>query len=178
MEFNILYWIQSIRSEALDQIMVKIFNDFVGTKGQIWVIIGLILLLIPITRKTGVCVLASYMIAYYIGDGILKDLIARPRPCMVDETVQLIISRPSSFSCPSVHSMLAFASASAVYCYYKKGGAVLLVFAALISFSRMYFFVHFPTDVLLGAALGILIGSVVSYMIIKDDEKIENRRQY
>ena len=171
MELNILYAIQNLRTDLLDRLMVAVFGNFVGSKGEIWVILGILLLLFPKTRKSGFCVLTAYIIAYYVGDGILKDLIARPRPCMVDETVSLLISRPTSFSCPSVHSMLAFASASSIRCFRKKAGAVALIFAALIGFSRMYFFVHFPTDVLLGAALGIAIGVIVCALAKADGRR-------
>ena len=174
MELNILYWIQNLHSGFLDTVMVTIFNDIVGTKGEIWVILGIVLLLIPKTRKAGLCVLSAYIVAYYIGDGILKDLIARPRPCMVDETVELLVSKPSSFSCPSVHSMLAFASASSVFWFHKKAGIAALVFAALIGFSRMYFFVHFPTDVLLGSVLGFLIGTAICFLAKADAGKGQN----
>ena len=163
MEFNILYALQQLHSPFLDKLMVTVFNNFVGTKGEIWLILGIILLLIPKTKKTGLCVLSAYIIAYYVGDGLLKNFIARPRPCMIDETVALLISRPASFSCPSVHSMLAFASASAVFWFRRKAGIAALVFAALIGFSRMYFFVHFPSDVLLGAFLGFATGSAVCF---------------
>ena len=171
MELNILYWIQELHSDFLNPIMVTIFNDIVGSKGEIWIILGTILLLIPKTRKAGLCALSAYIIAYYVGDGILKDLIARPRPCMLDETVTLLVSRPSSFSCPSVHSMLAFASASSVFWFHKKAGIAALVFAAFIGFSRMYFFVHFPTDVLLGSVLGFVIGTAVCLLAKAEKNK-------
>lgn len=164
MELDILYWLQRLHSDFLDSVMVKVFNDFVGEKGEMWVILGILLLLIPKTRKLGLCVLSAYIIAYYIGDGILKDLIARPRPCMKDETVKLLVKRPSSFSCPSVHSMLAFASSSVIFWYHRKTGIIALVFAALVGFSRMYFFVHYPSDVLFGAALGFIIGTAVYFL--------------
>ena len=163
MELNILYWIQSLHSDSLNTIMVTIFNDIVGSKGEIWIILGMILLLIPKTRKAGLCTLSAYIIAYYAGDGILKDLIARPRPCMIDESVALLVSRPSSFSCPSVHSMLAFASASSVFWFHRKAGIAALIFAAFVGFSRLYFFVHFPTDVLFGSVLGFLIGTGICF---------------
>lgn len=169
MELNILYAIQNLHSAFLDSVMVSVFNNFVGAKGEIWLYIGIILLLIPKTRKAGVCLLSSYILAYFIGDGILKNLIARPRPCHVDETIALIISRPSSYSCPSVHSMLAFASASPIFWYHKKIGIVALVLAACVGFSRMYFFVHYPTDVLFGAILGFAIGTLISYLVKKSD---------
>ncbi len=115
----------------------------------------MILLIIPKTRKCGAAVLLSYVVSFLIGNEWLKDLITRPRPCAVDDTVMLIVKKPGSFSCPSVHAYLAFSSAMAIFHYYRKAGIGVLVFAALVGFSRMYFFVHYPTDVLFGAALGI-----------------------
>lgn len=115
----------------------------------------MILLIIPKTRKCGAVVLLSYVVSFLIGNEWLKDLITRPRPCAVDDTVMLIVKKPGSFSCPSVHAYLAFSSAMAIFHYYRKAGIGVLVFAALVGFSRMYFFVHYPTDVLFGAALGI-----------------------
>lgn len=115
----------------------------------------MILLIIPKTRKCGAAVLLSYVVSFLIGNEWLKDLITRPRPCAVDDTVMLIVKKPGSFSCPSVHAYLAFSSAMAIFHYYRKAGIGVLVFAALVGFSRMYFFVHYPTDVLFGAALGV-----------------------
>ena len=99
-------------------------------------------------------VLLSYGLVFLVGQYGLKDLIARPRPCHLDQTVELLVKRPSSYSCPSTHTAWAFAAAASVWMYFKKPGAVLLAVAALIGFSRMYLFMHFPTDVLFGAVLG------------------------
>ena len=104
----------------------------------------MILLIIPKTRKCGAAVLLSYVVSFLIGNEWLKDLITRPRPCAVDDTVMLIVKKPGSFSCPSVHAYLAFSSAMAIFHYYRKAGIGVLVFAALVGFSRMF-----------GAALGI-----------------------
>lgn len=175
MELKVLYLIQNLHTANLNAFMVCVFNDIVGSKGEIWVVLGIVLFLVPKTRKTGLCVLASYIIAYYIGDGILKDLIARPRPCMANPDIELIVSRPSSFSCPSVHSMLAFASASVIFWNYRKSGIIALIFAALIGFSRMYFFVHYPSDVLLGTVLGFGIGSAVYYLF---NTTLNDRRDF
>jgi len=165
MDFDILYAIQSIRTPLLDEIMVKVFNDFVGSKGQIWVWLGMIMFIIPKTRKAGAGVLISYLLAYFIGDGYLKDIFARVRPCNVVESIDMIVSKPSSYSFPSVHSLIAFASAMAIYMNYKKIGIVALVFAALIAFARLYYFVHFPSDVLVGSLLGIVIGFIVAKLL-------------
>ena len=171
MEFSILYWIQGLHSPVLDKIMVAVFSTLVGSKGELWVILGVVLLLIPKTRKTGLCVLGAYALAYLLGDAVLKNLIARPRPCHLDQTVPLLVKRSGSYSCPSVHTALAFASATAVFRNHRKAGIGALIFAALIGFSRLYFFVHFPTDVLFGAALGFGIGTLVCFLIRKAAEK-------
>lgn len=167
MELSILHAIQSLHNPILDQIMTGVFNNLVGSLGQLWLIVGLVLLIIPKTRKCGAAVILSYLVSFLIGNEWLKDLIARPRPCAVDDTVQLIVKKPGSFSCPSVHTYLAFSSAMAIYHYYKKPGIGVFIFAALVGFSRMYFFVHYPTDVLFGAVLGILTAFVVCVVLDK-----------
>ena len=167
MELSILHAIQSLHNPILDQIMTGVFNNLVGSLGQLWIIVGLVLLIIPKTRKCGAAVILSYLVSFLIGNEWLKDLIARPRPCAVDDTVQLIVKKPGSFSCPSVHTYLAFSSAMAIYHYYKKPGIGVFIFAALVGFSRIYFFVHYPTDVLFGAVLGILTAFVVCVVLDK-----------
>lgn len=122
MELSILHAIQALHNPILDKIMIVLFNDLVGPLGQLWIVVGLVLLIIPRTRKSGVAVLLSYALSFLIGNEWLKDLIARPRPCAVDDTVLLIVKKPSSFSCPSVHTYLAFSSAAAIYHYHKKNG--------------------------------------------------------
>lgn len=107
--------------------MVLVFNNFFGgSLGQLWIVVGVVLLLIPKTRKCGAAVLLSYALFLLIGNEWLKDWIARPRPCAVDDTVALIVKKPSSFSCPSVHTYLAFSSAMAIFHYYKKTGMLLI----------------------------------------------------
>ena len=155
MEMNLLYAIQNWHTPILDKLMVTVFNTIVGEKGQLWAIIGILLLFFKKTRKCGICVLAPYALAFAVGDFILKDLIARPRPCKVDDSVALLIKRPESFSCPSVHTALAFAATASVFLRNRKAGIPALIFAALVGFSRLYFFVHYPSDVLFGAVLGV-----------------------
>lgn len=167
MELSILHAIQTIHNPVLDKIMVLVFNNLVGSLGQLWIVVGVVLLLIPKTRKCGAAVLLSYALSLLIGNEWLKDWIARPRPCAVDDTVALIVQKPSSFSCPSVHTYLAFSSAMAIFHYYKKTGIGVFVFAALVGFSRMYFFVHYPTDVLSGAVLGVVTAFVVCVLLDK-----------
>ena len=171
-----LHLIQALHNPILDSIMVTVFNQLVGSLGQFWILVGLLLLIIPKTRKCGAAVLLSYVVSFLIGNEWLKDLIARPRPCAVDDTVTLIVKKPGSFSCPSVHTYLAFSSAMAIFHYYKKAGIGSLAFAAMVGFSRMYFFVHYPTDVLFGAVLGIATAWVVCGLLDKVSFSAEHRK--
>lgn len=168
MEFSILYAIQKLHCDWLDHVILTMTN-LMGNYGQIWLIAAAVLLLFKSTRKTGLCVLISYGLVFVIGQYVLKDLIARPRPCHMDETVRLLISRPSSYSCPSTHTGWAFAAAFSIFLCHRKtdklAGIVTLIAAAAIGFSRMYLFVHFPTDVLFGVVLGLL-AAVAAYALL------------
>lgn len=159
MEFSILYAIQNLHCNWLDNVILTM-THLMGDYGQIWLIAAAVLLLFKATRKTGLCVLLSYGIVFAVGQYVLKDLIARARPCHIDETVQLLISRPSGYSCPSTHTGWAFAAAFSIFLNHRKtdkiAGIAALIAASAIGFSRMYLFVHFPTDVLFGVVLGML----------------------
>lgn len=166
MDFEILYFIQSIRTPLLDKIMVTI-TSIPGNMGEMWITLGIVLLLFKKTRKCGLVMCVSYLLVYGVGQYVLKDLIARPRPCHIDQTVELLISRPSSYSCPSTHSGWAFAAATSVFLYNKKAGILTYIFSSLVAFSRMYLFVHFPSDVLFGITLGVVFAILTKYIISK-----------
>lgn len=174
MEFSILYAIQNLRNPVFDAIILALTN-IMGPYGQIWLIVGVGLCIFKKTRRCGAAVLISYVLVFIVGQYGLKDLIARPRPCHLDETVELLVSRPSSFSCPSTHSAWAFAAAASIFLYFRKTGIAVMIVAALIGFSRMYLFVHFPTDVLLGAVIGIILAFITvmvqKFVIKKMSEK-------
>lgn len=155
MEFSILYSIP--RTELLDRFFLLI-NGLTGEYGQLWLALGIVLLIFRKTRWTGAAVLISYFAVLIFGHLLLKHLIDRPRPCQIDQAFQLLVNRPGSSSFPSTHSGFAFGAATAVFMKYKKEGTALLILAALSAYSRMYLFLHFPTDVLTGVVLGIIFG--------------------
>lgn len=174
LDFSILYAIQNIRSEALDRFILALTN-VMGSNGQIWLYIGAALLIFRKTRKCGIAVLLSYGLVFVIGQCGLKDWIARQRPCHIDTAVEMLVKRPSSYSCPSTHSSWAFAAAGAVLFHNRKWGAGALAVAALIGFSRLYLFVHFPTDVLFGAVLGLLLGLAAGKLVDIAAKKIASK---
>lgn len=176
MDFNILYAIQNMHTPFLDRFFL-ILTDIAGSYGHLWLIIGALMCIFKKTRKCGIGVLLSYALVYLTGQLILKDIIARPRPCHLDQTVELLVSRPSSYSCPSTHSAWAFAAASVIFMNHRKTGIAALIIAALIAFSRLYLFVHFPTDVLFGIVLGVICAIVSVSVIRLISGKLSRRQQ-
>lgn len=165
MEFRILYWLQELRSPALDQVMEAITH--LGDKGWFFILLGAALFLIPRTRRAGAAVLLSLLCGMIVGNLCLKNLVMQPRPCWIDASVPLLIPVPHDYSFPSGHTLAAFETAVSIFLVNRKWGTAFLIFAALIGLSRMYLFVHFPTDVLSGAALGIFIAWFVKKGIEK-----------
>ncbi len=157
MDFQILYFIQKHgTNKILDWLMPKI--TALGNAGILWILLGVLLLLWKHHRKDGVLLLAGLGGGALIGNIFLKHLVERERPCWIDESVAMLIAVPGDYSFPSGHTLASFVAATILFHMHKKMGIAAFGLAALIAFSRLYLFVHFPTDVLGGAALGIGIG--------------------
>ena len=110
----------------------------------------------------GGCMLISIGIGFLLGNVALKNMVARQRPCWLDPSVGLLVQVPRDFSFPSGHSMVGFEGAVSIFMFNRKWGIPALMLAVLIAFSRLYLFVHFPTDVLAGAVLGTVIAWCVA----------------
>lgn len=149
----------------LDEI-VPVFTSF-GNGGWGFIALGLVLLCFSRTRKTGVLVLLSLLAGLLIGNVLLKNLFMRERPCWIDTAVPLLIDNPHDFSFPSGHTLAAFETAFTIFLVHRRWGIPALAFAALMGLSRLYLFVHFPTDVLSGMALGIFIAWYVRRIVEK-----------
>ena len=164
-EFSILYALQEIHNPTLDKIML--FITSLGDDGIFWIAIGVICLIFKKHRKMGLQLLLSMLGTFIIGNLILKNIFARPRPCDIDTAVTLLLSRPHGHSFPSGHSINSMVAAVALFLNNKKIGIPAVIIATLIGFSRMYLFVHFPTDVLAGFAIAILVAICVDYAFRK-----------
>ncbi len=154
MELQFLYALQELHTPILDKIMI--FITALGNGGIVWICLGLILAVVPKTRKCGICMLLSMAMTFVLGNLVIKNLVARPRPFTIATEIALKIPQPREYSFPSGHTMNSFTAATALFLYYKKPGVAAFVLAALIAFSRMYLFVHYPTDILGGILLGIM----------------------
>lgn len=166
-EFQFLYWLQEQRTGWLDWLMPKI--TALGNTGIFWILLGIVLVCMVRTRRMGLSMLVSIVIGAVIGNLVLKNLIARERPCWIDSQVLLLIENPKDYSFPSGHTLVSFEGAVSILLKNKKRGIAALALAILIAFSRLYLFVHFPTDVLAGAALGTVIAVLVGIWILPSD---------
>jgi undecaprenyl-diphosphatase len=157
-EFQILDWIAGLRTEWLDT-LIPILSAF-GNDGIGWIIVAVVLTCIPKYRKAGLTMGLALIFCLLIGNMTLKPLIARPRPYSYFPEMTLLIAPLSDFSFPSGHTFASFASATALYLHHKKLGIAAYILAAVIAFTRLYLYVHFPSDVLAGLLLGIVSGWV------------------
>ena len=164
-EFSLLYALQEIHNPILDEIML--FITSLADVGWFWIALGIIFLVLKKHRKMGLQLLVSMLCTLIIGNLILKNIFARPRPCDIDTAVQLLISRPHGHSFPSGHSINSMSAAVAIFLNNKKFGIPALILATLIGFSRLYLFVHFPTDVLVGFVVAILVAIGVDWAFRK-----------
>lgn len=144
----------NMHSFILDKIMVLITS--LGNGGLIWIIIGGILLLNKKYRKIGAMLIVSLILTTILGEGILKHIVQRLRPSNDILSQNMLISKPLSYSFPSGHTASAFAAAGILAIYFKKYAVFFFTLAALIAFSRLYLYVHYPTDVFAGMVLGLL----------------------
>lgn len=155
-ELNILWWIREhLTHPFLDTVMPYISS--LARHGEFWILIALVLVCFKKTRKAGVAMGIAMACGYLIGNMGMKNLFARTRPYDVVE-VELLVAKLHDFSFPSGHTLVSFEAATALWFYHRKWGIAAFVLAALIGLSRLYLFVHYPTDVLVGAVLGIGIG--------------------
>ena len=157
LDFSVLYAIQdALKCGFLDFLMPKI--TALGNFGIIWILAGAVLLCTKKYRRYGVQLLIGLALGFLTGNVILKHAVARPRPCWLDTGVPLLIGVPKDYSFPSGHTLASVIGAMALKRADRRFGYFAIPLAVLIAFSRLYLFVHFPSDVLFAALLGLAIG--------------------
>lgn len=163
-ELTILDWIQTnLRNPIMDLLVPAITT--LGNSGLIWIILAGILILMPKYRKVGAAVMAGLVLEVVCCNLVLKPLVARIRPCDVNTAVQLLIPRPDDFSFPSGHTGASFAAVSVLYTSRNKLWIPSLILAVLIAFSRLYLYVHYPSDILAGVVIGIMAGGISTKLV-------------
>ena len=174
-DFKILDFIREhLSCKAMDVLMKCI--TFLGEAGWFWILLGIALVAFPKTRRVGVTVLSALVICLVVCNLTVKPLVARIRPFDLKEGIDLIIKKPGDYSVPSGHTAASFAAAAALFAYHKKWGTGALIVAALIAFSRLYLYVHYPSDVFAGLLLGLLAAAIAYYIVKTVYDKIEKKR--
>ncbi len=157
-EIDILNAIQNIRNTPLDKFMVTISSA--GNLSLIWIAFIFIFLSTKELKKQGKIMVLAFILNVLLVNILVKNLVARPRPYEVASFTDLLVHKLSDNSFPSGHTSYAFSFATIVTMLNKNKPLVVFtdVLAVLIALSRLYLYVHFPTDVLAGAVFGIIIG--------------------
>lgn len=173
LDSSILTGIQEmLRNEVLDPVMV--FITHLGDAGMIWILFSVLLLLPSKTRAVGIASLCALAGSYLINNLLLKNLVSRVRPYEVIDGLTALVEWQKDLSFPSGHAGSSFACAVVLSRMLpKRLGIPALVLAVLISLSRLYVGVHYPSDVLAGAFTGIVIGYAAERLVTG----VRNRRR-
>ena len=164
-DWLVLHGIQNtIRCSFLDFLMPKI--TLLGNGGAIWILSALGLMLSKKYRKYGFAMIGALAFGALLCSIWLKPFVARPRPCWL-ESISLLIANPADYSFPSGHTMSSVIGAFVLTGANRKFGLWAVPAAAMIAFSRLYLFVHFPSDVLAAVLLGAGIGAAAVGMASK-----------
>lgn len=178
LDFKILDWIQEVfRCDFLDTVMPYITS--LGNGGIFWILVAVLLLTTKRYRRTGFMVALSLLLGAIVGNLTLKPLVGRIRPFDVDTTIELLIKAPTDASFPSGHTLASFETATVLMVRERRLGIPSSVLAFLIAFSRLYLYVHYPSDVLFGMILGTAIGLLAVKIIDLwlDGKTPRNRRK-
>ena len=156
-ELAVLDWIQlRLRCGFLDWLLPLVSG--LCNHGEIWMVLAAALLAVRERRRQGLAVAMGLGVDAVAFNLILKPLIGRSRPFMVNTAVVLLTHPPGDASFPSGHTAASFAAAFAL----RQSGSRLwkpaMALAVVIALSRLYLYVHWPTDVLAGAVLGAAAG--------------------
>ena len=162
-DLPILDWIQAnLQSPFMDKFMP--FITVFGNGGIFWIAWAILLIIFPKTRKTGLGMGFALIMGLIICNLILKPGVARPRPydmqAEMGVVIDLLVKRSHDFSFPSGHTIASFEAAVVLLLNSKLMGIPAIILAVLVSFSRLYLYVHYPTDVLVSVVLGTLFALI------------------
>ena len=180
-DLPILEWIAAnLRCPFMDTIMPII--TLLGDAGIFWIAIAALCLFFPKYRKMGLSMGISLLIGLLVCNVLLKPLVGRIRPYDYQlehfgKQIQLLVAAQHDFSFPSGHTIASFEAATAIMLHNKKLGIVAMILAVMISFSRLYLYVHYPTDVLASIVLGTAIAFLGCFLVKKGYALYESKKK-
>lgn len=164
---RILLWLHdTFESPLMNSFMV--FITRLSNGGMIWILLCLGLICFKKTRKVGLYLALALIVDSVLVNLVLKPIFMRVRPYQA-LGLSILIKAPSGTSFPSGHSSIAFTGATTILLlakdrHMKEAGWALEILAVLTAFSRMYLLVHYPSDVLVGALIGIGCAWLIWYL--------------
>lgn len=175
-ESNIVLFVQeNLRFEFLDPIMK--FITSLGDEGIVPIALCILLMIFKKTRKVGITAGTSLALEAILINLMIKKLVGRTRPYVVNEAIEYITKRPGDYSFPSGHTGCMFAVASVLfYMLPKKVGIPAMVVASLVGISRLYVGVHYPTDIIGGFIIGMFTGFIAKLIVEKVSKKIAEKK--
>lgn len=148
------------RSCFLDKTMPIV--TYLGNLGMVWVFVSILLLNSKLYKKEGIMVLFALGLSTLLSEGIIKHFVyQRPRPCAEISQNDLLIRKPFSNSFPSGHTASSFAVAGIFEIMIRQYGIYVIIVALLIAFSRLYLYMHYPSDIFAGILLGLLCSILI-----------------
>lgn len=176
LEISFLHLLQDGATEVSDVIWTAVTSF--GESGIFWIALSLLLMLFPKTRKAGFTMGLALLVGVILGNAVLKNVVARPRPYDFDPTLAHRLAwgeMSTDYSFPSGHTLASFEASVGLLIHHRKWGVAALVLAFFVCVSRLFLIVHYPTDVLAGAILGtlfaILSAKVVDHLWKKFEKK-------
>lgn len=126
-----------VQNKYLDMLM-PIVTDM-GNLGIVWIIIAIILILDKPYRMVGSVVILTLIVSTIAGEGIVKHIVRRTRPCNQQNSLNLLISKPISYSFPSGHTLSSFAAAEVLSMYFTEYKLIFIGIAFFNSFIQNVF---------------------------------------
>ena len=165
-DWSVLFFIQdNLRCPALD-VILRGFSA-IGEMGMCWIAGGILMLISKKYRRNSFVLFAGLIAGVLVCNLVLKNLVARPRPFWLKEIENFAGYNYADYSFPSGHAVAASISSVVFFKTNKRFGIAAIVLTAIMCFSRVYLFVHFPTDVLAGIAIGVAVGELVWFIFKK-----------
>ena len=168
-DLPVLDWIQANLQSAFMYFIMPIITIF-GDAGIFWIACAVILLLIPKYRKVGLSMGIALLLGLLVCNVTMKPLFHRIRPYdykeqYLDTLIPLLVERQHDFSFPSGHTIASFEACTALMLRNKRLGIPATILAILIAFSRLYLYVHYPSDVIASVILGICFGILATWIV-------------
>ena len=170
-DLPILDWIAAnLWCPALDFLMPII--TVLGDAGIFWIAISVLFMITKKYRKIGVGMAFALIMGLLVCNIYLKPTVARISPYDFQEKylgviVNLLIEKQHDFAFPSGHTIASFEAAVVILLNNKKLGIPAMILACLIAFSRLYLYVHYPTDVIVSIVLGSAFAVLGNYLAHK-----------